>query len=256
MYIKGDEEIENVQEDCSGRKERSPTRTFLFAEGVLTPFDGREGLLILTTYKVLQFGFCNRRGLGRTNPFQYTKPVARGQIMTEFTKDTASQIKKHNIVSNPILHDIVKAHLVYDAKAMFTICSQLQQIKKSRIYLQDTPHKFYDARQEWFVDGIKYPADAVWRFKSIYNTETTEFHPSYYIIHEIKTGSYDLIREMSKHYIHHNHVSHYIWAYPKYHLSNKKPAHSYVKLLDITSLADHISANTIDLMLRWNGEPS
>jgi hypothetical protein len=150
-------------------------------------------------------------------------------------------------VSHPILHDIIKTYLTYDYKELFELCSTLPQLKKSRIFKPDTPHKLNDAKQEWFVDGIHYPADVVWRFKSPYIIDV----PSYYIVHEIKTGRYDLETEMKKHYIHNNHVSLYIWAYPQYHKQNHYVPYSFVKMLDINSLKPYIIPRTTHLIESW-----
>ena len=155
-------------------------------------------------------------------------------------------------ISTPILHNIIKAYLVYDAEHILNLCSTLPQTKSSRIFLQTSPHKFVDAREEWFVDGIKYPADAVWRFATYYNDQTQ--FPSYYIIHEIKTGKYNIIEEMHKHYIHNNHVQLYIWAYPRYHNYNEKPPGTFVKLLNINSLKPHIITNVRYILDLWGGE--
>jgi len=149
-------------------------------------------------------------------------------------------------VSHPILHDIIKSHLTYDFKEMFALCSSLPQLKRSRIFLPETPHKIEDARQEWFAGGMRYPADVVWRFRAF----ETHF-PSFYIVHEIKTGHYNLEEEMKKHYIHHNHVSFYIWAYPKYHKENEYVPHSFVKMLDINSLKSYIIPKTTKLIEDW-----
>ncbi len=156
-----------------------------------------------------------------------------------------------NVYSHPILHDIVKSFLVRDAEYILkTICPTIPDLKYSRIFKPTTPHKFFDAREEWFVDGFRYPADAVWRFKSIYKPNDTI--PSYYIIHEVKTGNYDLETEMEKHYVHKNHTLFYIWAHPYYHRRNPKVPHSYVKQIDINVLQPYIIKNTIEILKQWN----
>jgi hypothetical protein len=176
-----------------------------------------------------------------------TKESPVEPIMVKNTKDTSSKKNYEELItSHPILHEIIKAHLVYDAKAILSFCSTLPQLKRSRIFLPSSPHYFFDARQEWFVGGMQYPADAVWRFSA------KEFtFPSYYIIHEVKTGRYDISEEMKKHYIHHNHVSLYLWAYKKYHNENKHIPYSFVKQLDITSLKKYITHSTIQIINKW-----
>ena len=172
---------------------------------------------------------------------------------TSFTKEPNAGVKNmvrlpklSLTVSHPILHDIIKSCLVYEAKEIFTLCSKLPQLKRSRIFLPGTPHKFEDARQEWFAGGVKYPADAVWRFKAYEN-----MFPSYYIIHEIKTGHYDITTEMAKHYIKHNHVSFYIWAYPRFHAENKYVPKSFVKMLDINVLKPVTIPKVNTIMQNW-----
>jgi hypothetical protein len=152
-------------------------------------------------------------------------------------------------VSNPILHDIVKSFLVRDAQNILSFCSTLPQLKRSRIFLPESPHIFNDSREEWFYNGIHYPHDAVWHF--IAPSHPSLGNPSYVIIHEIKTGSYDIHKEMDKHYIHHNHVQLYIWAYKDAHKENERIPYSYVKQLDINLLRKYISSNTIRLMEDW-----
>lgn len=167
--------------------------------------------------------------------------------MLKITSDTSSKKNQEEIItSHPILHEIIKAHLVYNAKDILSFCSTLPQLKRSRIFLPESPHYFFDARQEWFAGGLHHPADAVWRFFA----EGFAF-PSYYIIHEVKTGKYNLIEEMEKHYINHNHVSFYIWAYKKYHTENKKVPYSFVKQLDIVSLKKYVSKSTINIITDW-----
>lgn len=148
-------------------------------------------------------------------------------------------------LSNPILHDIIKSYLNRDAKSILLYCSTIPQLKQSRIFLPTSPHKFYESREEWHVGGMKYPADAVWMFKT-----QNELH-SYTIIHEVKTGEYDIIEEMEKHYISHNHVQFYIWAYKDCHKANKKPPYSFVKQLDILLLRRYITQNITNLMDQW-----
>jgi hypothetical protein len=154
------------------------------------------------------------------------------------------------VLSHPILHDIIKAYLVYEPEALLSFCSTIPQLKHSRIFLPSSPHRLVDAKQEWFVGGMRYPADAVWRFAA----EGFGF-PSYYIVHEVKTGRYTLADEMKKHYIHHNHVQLYIWAYKIFHAENKKIPYSFVKQLDITLLKKYVSGNVIGIIERWGMQP-
>lgn len=58
---------------------------------------------------------------------------------------------------------------------------------------------------------------------------------------------------MDKHYIHHNHVQLYIWAYKDAHKENDRVPYSYVKQLDINLLRKYISSKTIQLMEDWKG---
>lgn len=118
------------------------------------------------------------------------------------------------------------------------------------MFLPESPHIFTEAREEWFYNGIKYPHDAVWHF--IAPSHPGLGNPSYVIIHEVKTGMYDIQKEMSKHYIHHNHVQLYIWAYKEIHNENERIPYSYVKQLDINLLRKYITLNTSRLMQEWD----
>lgn len=148
-----------------------------------------------------------------------------------------SQGSDNKLASSPILHDIIKAYLTYDFRAIFSFCATLPQVRRSRIFLPTTPHRLMESRQEWFLDGIRYPADAVWIFKNDWEIG------SYYIVHEIKTGKYDIKEEIRKHYIHHNHVSFWIWAYPQFHTKNEVPAKHFIKKLPLHLLLPYIYAN-------------
>jgi len=67
---------------------------------------------------------------------------------------------------------------------------------------------------------------------------------SFFIVHEIKTGKYDIAVEMKKHYIHHNHVQFWIWAYKSYHKGNTKPNGSFVKQVNLENLMPYIVKQT------------
>lgn len=88
------------------------------------------------------------------------------------------------MISNPILHDIIKSELTHNAKTVFEICKSIDPIKTSNLFKKDY-WSFKEARQEQ-LNRRYYQADCVWYFEG-------KEHDNYFIVHEVKTGNYSVI---------------------------------------------------------------
>lgn len=180
-------------------------------------------------------------------------------------------------IHDPLLHDIVQSYITRHPQDVLKMMSELPETKQSRLFLLTTPHTFVDARNEWFVtDGdhpdritykkqgslehvYKFPKDVVYRFGiddskyGVVDGKLKYDHISFLMIHEIKTGRYDISTEMYKHYIHDSHHMLLIWAYPYWHRRNPKPAGSYVKQMNINYLKPYINEEVGGLLKLWVG---
>lgn len=87
------------------------------------------------------------------------------------------------MISNPVLHDIIKSELCYNAQAIFSICETIPQTKNSNLVKKDY-WVLKEARQEQ-LNSRYYQADVVWYFDG-------KEHDNYYIVHEVKTGQYSI----------------------------------------------------------------
>lgn len=87
------------------------------------------------------------------------------------------------IVSSPILHDIIKSELNHNSNAIYNLCKEIPAIKNSNLFKKDY-WEFKEARQEQ-LNIRYYQADGVWFFDGQQND-------NYYIVHEVKTGGYDI----------------------------------------------------------------
>jgi hypothetical protein len=127
-------------------------------------------------------------------------------------------------------HDIIKVYLDRYNESFFELCRTIPEVKKSRIFAVDTPYKLYHSYAESMITSK--PADVVWFLK----TDNPGYKP-YRIIHEIKTGSYDIKQEIRKHYCNDTHVQFWIWGGIKEHKQNKIPiGYRNIKQIDITRL--------------------
>lgn len=87
------------------------------------------------------------------------------------------------IVSSPILHDIIKSELNHNPRVIYNLCREIHTIKNSNLFKKDY-WQFEEARQEQ-LNIRYYQADGVWFFNGQKND-------NYYIVHEVKTGGYDI----------------------------------------------------------------
>jgi hypothetical protein len=80
---------------------------------------------------------------------------------------------------------------------------------------------------EYFFVDKPYRADCVW-----FLYKNTEEMPPFHIIHEVKTGKYNLNKEIKKHYLG-KRTQLWIWAWDKYHLNQKKNDDPTIKLIKL-----------------------
>jgi hypothetical protein len=96
------------------------------------------------------------------------------------------------MISNPILHDIIKSELTHNADTIFNLCKTIPATKDSNLFKKDY-WEFKEARQEQF-NSRYYQADDVWYFDG-------KKKDNYYIVHEIKTGYYNVLDIYNKYRI-------------------------------------------------------
>ena len=115
------------------------------------------------------------------------------------------------MISNPILHDIIKSEIDHNYVDIKRICeNEILPVKTSRLFKGDY-WTLINSRQEQ-LNKKWYQADAVWFFEG-------KNGDAYYIIHEIKTGGYD-INEVYKKYYNGMNSQIWIWAWRQKHLEN------------------------------------
>jgi hypothetical protein len=88
------------------------------------------------------------------------------------------------MISDPILHDIIKSELTHKSEVVFNLCKSIPSLKNSNLFKKDY-WQFKEARQEQ-LNSRYYQADAVWYFDGQKND-------NYYIVHEVKTGRYNVL---------------------------------------------------------------
>jgi len=87
------------------------------------------------------------------------------------------------MISNPILHDIIKSELNHNSNAIYNLCKEIPAIKNSNLFKKDY-WQLKETRQEE-PNQRYYKADCVWYFDGKKND-------NYYIVNEVKTGKYEL----------------------------------------------------------------
>lgn len=136
------------------------------------------------------------------------------------------------MIGNPILHDIIKSELHYNAKIILDICKTIPQIKTSNLFKKDY-WQFKEARQEQ-LNQKYYQADCVWFFDGKKND-------NYFIVHEVKTGNYSVLDIYNKYHTG-NSGQIYIWGWKDIN-DNKIIGESYqrkIKIIDIEYLKSQI----------------
>ena len=92
-------------------------------------------------------------------------------------------------ISDPIFHDVVKAMIHYHRDTVLEACKEIPALKRSRL-LTKAPFWTLHSSDEEFLAATKFRnrsrIDVVWFFTS------PSVPHQYRIIHEIKTGRYDI----------------------------------------------------------------
>lgn len=101
------------------------------------------------------------------------------------------------MISHPVYHDIAKSILHHDAPNVLALCKTIPALSNSNLFTKGK-WEFRTADQErlavtTYRSRAKY--DAVWELNS---KENPAFY--YYVIHEVKTGSYDINEVFEKYY--------------------------------------------------------
>jgi hypothetical protein len=132
------------------------------------------------------------------------------------------------MISNPILHDIIKSELTHNADAIFNLCKTIPAVKNSNLFKKEY-WRFKEARQEQF-NSRYYQADDVWYFDG-------QKKDNYYIVHEVKTGHYNVLDIYNKY---HTGMSGQIWVWGWKKVNNSKILgdgyQRKIKLIDIEYL--------------------
>ena len=142
------------------------------------------------------------------------------------------------IVSDPILHEIVKGLLNYKYSRVKPI---LREAFKSNI-LSKNIWKHVKSDQEYFFEQKPYRADCVWFFER-YDTTPID---KYYVVHEVKTGVFNYYKEIEKHSLGMNSQL-WIWAWPGY-FPNQTSLRSNTRLIPLT-LIKPLIISTMKVML-------
>ena len=87
------------------------------------------------------------------------------------------------MISNPILHDIIKSELTFRADEISKLCKEHPTLKKSNLFTKSY-WQFKEARQEQLNHRYR-QADCVWFYDGPENN-------NYYVVHEVKTGYYEV----------------------------------------------------------------
>lgn len=87
------------------------------------------------------------------------------------------------MISNPILHDIIKSELTFRADEISKLCKGHPTLKKSNLFTKSY-WQFKEARQEQLNKRYR-QADCVWFYDGPENN-------NYYVVHEVKTGYYEV----------------------------------------------------------------
>lgn len=123
------------------------------------------------------------------------------------------------MISNPIFHDIIKSIIHFDCDEVYKICKNIKGLKDSRIFT-NTFWEFDKSDQEYLVEttrmGIS-KADVIWSFKS--KEKAYPPNPHYRIVHEVKTGEYDVAKVYGKAYTWSNSQV-WIWGWQVHHDRN------------------------------------
>lgn len=115
------------------------------------------------------------------------------------------------MISHPVYHDVVKSILHHNAREVLEVCRKIPALSNSNLFTKGR-WEFKSADQErlavtTYRSRSKY--DAIWELNS---KENPAFY--YYVIHEVKTGAYDINEVFEKYY---SWQSSQIWVWAWHH---------------------------------------
>ena len=137
------------------------------------------------------------------------------------------------IKSKSVLHDIIKSIVNYYPEEIMEICKTIPKVKDSNI-LNKGHWIFKESRQEQINIEWK-QADVVWFYEDA-------DHNAFFVVHEIKTGTYD-IEEIYKKYHTGMNVQIWIWAFSKKILETpQENYHKSVRIVPINFIQEFIGS--------------
>ena len=157
-------------------------------------------------------------------------------MTTKFDTTSTNNTQKQ---SKSILHDIIKSVINYYPLQIMEICKRIPEIKKSNV-LKKGYWKFKESRQEQININWR-QADAVWFY--IDDEENT-----FFVVHEIKTGFFDVVDIHRKYHTGMN-VQIWVWTFRDKIPKTKLP-HS-MKIIPIESIGSYvleIARNSLDYL--------
>ncbi len=125
------------------------------------------------------------------------------------------------LISHPVFHDFVKSLLHREYEQVYNICSGVPTLNSSNLFRKNV-YALSNADQEVMMNPrFRYvgKADALWIFTS--TRETYPQHERYIVLHEVKTGAYDIEEVYRKYYsepISNGQI--WIWAWNIHHERN------------------------------------
>jgi len=139
------------------------------------------------------------------------------------------------MISNPILHDIIKSELAHNADAIFNICKTIPNVKNSNLFKKDY-WQLKESRQEE-RNKRYYQADCVWYFDG-------QKKDNYYIVHEVKTGGYSIDNVYNKY---RTGMSGQIWIWGWEQINNNKSIdrkyQRKVKIIPLETITKQITSD-------------
>lgn len=120
------------------------------------------------------------------------------------------------MLSDPLLHDNIKGLLNYHYNEVFHYCKTSNVFKGSNFFTKST-WTLKKTDIEYFFEKTPKRADCIWYLERTGTYPTDRF----YIIHEVKTGKYNLQKVYKDHYIGNNSQI-WVWAWLNIHLNQKE----------------------------------
>ncbi len=170
------------------------------------------------------------------------------------------------MISNPILHDIIKSELDHNKEEILSICKHIPCLSQSNLIKNPVRKNLVSIQEHQYNSKQRYNIkfDCLWVFtnEDIKTTPINEIvDRGFKVIHEVKTGNYDLDEITNKYYTGMSSQI-WIWGWREKHLKNlplgdpitfghKKLREGQIKLLNIENLVPIITRdiNTIHTRL-------